>query len=120
MNDQQEYLRGSRPVRKRARELRQEQTEPEAVLWEQLRDRRLNGAKFRRQHPIGRFIADLYCPAAKLILEVDGGIHAEQEEYDSARTEWLEAQGYRVLRFTNTEVMEDLSTVLKRISGLIT
>ena len=79
MTDRKKYKRGSRAVRWRAQELRQEQTESESVLWEQLRGRRLNGAKFRRQHSIGRFIVDFCCPSAKLVVEVDGGIHDEQD-----------------------------------------
>jgi len=71
--------------------------------------------RFRRQHPIGRFIADFYCPEHRLIIEVDGGVHIAQRERDEARTEWLEARGYRVMRFTNQEVYHQLPAVLKAI-----
>jgi very-short-patch-repair endonuclease len=102
-------------VRQRARELRQPQTQAEAILWRQLRDRRLKGLKFRRQHPIGRFIVDFCYPKHKLVVEIDGDTHATQTEYDAARAEWLEMQGYRVIRFTNQEVYRQLPAVLEAI-----
>lgn len=102
-------------IRQRARELRQPQTRAEAILWRQLRDKRLKGLKFRRQQPIGRFIVDFYCPNHKLVVEVDGDTHATQVEYDEARAERLEIQGYRVIRFTNQEVYRQLSAVLEAI-----
>ena len=69
---------------------------------------------FRRQHPIWRFIADFYCASARLIIEIDGDTHAEpgQLEYDAARTNWLETRGYRVIRFTNAQVLNELGAVL--------
>ena len=99
----------------RARELRRPQTPVEAQLWAHLRNRQWAGLKFRRQYPIDRFIVDFYCAAARLIVEVDGESHAAQVEYDAARTTWLEAAGYRVLRVTNADVRESLEGVLLRI-----
>src|SRR5690242_13053408 len=85
------------------REMRRQPTEPEAWLWTCLRGRRLASAKFRRQHPLGRYIADFCCDEARLVVELDGEIHANQEDYDRDRDEYLNAAGYCVLRFTNTQ-----------------
>lgn len=99
----------------RARELRTTQTDAEQRLWRSLRNRQLEGYKFRRQRPIGPYIADFICLDAKLIVEVDGGQHAEQIGYDAARTAFFEEQGYRVLRFWNTEVLTETEAVLESI-----
>jgi very-short-patch-repair endonuclease len=101
----------------RARELRQPQTPAEERLWSCLRDSQLEGLKFRRQHPIGPFIVDFYCAQKRLVIEVDGDSHFtdEQMEYDRARTAWLEEQGCKVIRFTNTDVMDSLDEVLVEI-----
>ncbi len=98
-----------------ARRLRQHLTPAELQLWSVLRCRQLAGFKFRCQHPVGRFIVDFYCPSCKLVIEVDGDIHTQQKVYDEVRTEQLQSFGYRVLRFTNEEVLSDLQTVLVRI-----
>ena len=90
MNDHQ---KPSPVIRQRAKELRQPLTPPETRLWRILRDRRLGGFKFRRQHPIGRFIVDFYCMQVRLVVELDGPTHEDQVEYDEVRTEWLQAQG---------------------------
>ena len=102
-----------------ARALRRNQTPAERRLWSALRDGRLDGWKFRRQHPAGRFVLDFYGPAAGLIAELDGPIHAYQTDYDEARTVYLQECGARVLRFTNDEVMRDLSSVLDRIRAAL-
>ncbi|HQN45070.1 MAG TPA: DUF559 domain-containing protein [Anaerolineaceae bacterium] len=96
----------------RARQLRQAMTPAERILWHRLRGGRLEGYHFRRQQVIDRFIVDFYCHAAALVVEVDGGVHLEQIEYDQAREEYLKARGLRVLRFTNLEVTHQLDTVL--------
>jgi len=83
----------------RARTLRANQTESEARLWGELRGRKLQGWKWRRQAPIGPFIADFFCPAARLVVEIDGGHHLDQVEYDARRTRFLEQRGLRVIRF---------------------
>ena len=108
-------MRASEPIRQRARELRCDQTEAEAFLWRRLRRKSLCGLKFRRQHPIGRFIVDFYCAEAKLVVEVDGGVHADQTEYDALRTEMLTEQGYRVVRCCNEDVLTAIGKVLERI-----
>ncbi|HJS85069.1 MAG TPA: endonuclease domain-containing protein, partial [Acetobacteraceae bacterium] len=86
-----------------ARHLRHRQTDAEHVLWRMLRNRRFRGHKFRRQHPLGPFIADFACVAARLIVEADGGQHAEAA-LDTSRTAWLQARGWRVIRFWNTDI----------------
>ena len=100
---------------RRARELRREMTEEEGMLWQHLRGNRLQGFHFRRQQVIDGFIADFYCHAAGLVVEVDGGVHRDQREYDSARDRVLRAQGLRILRIKNGEVRGDLRGVLERI-----
>ncbi len=104
------------PLLAAARELRQPQTPAEVKLWARLRDRQLDGLKIRRQHPIDRFIIDFYCAEAKLCIEIDGDSHADQVEYDQARTEYLHERGYTVIRFTNHEVWHQLDAVLQSIS----
>jgi very-short-patch-repair endonuclease len=100
-----------------ARNLRKDMTEAEAILWENLRNRKLKKYKFRRQHAIGHYIADFYCPEKALIVEVDGGIHREREQYlnDLERTLYLEELGLRVIRVQNEEVTENLEETLKKI-----
>jgi adenine-specific DNA-methyltransferase len=92
----------------RAHELRRSITTAEQTLWKYLRAHRLGGAEFRRQHAIGPSIVDYCAPRWKIIIELDGGQHADQVEYDSARTEYLERQGHRVLRFWNNDVMKNI------------
>ena len=108
--------RASKTIQKRARELRREMTPAERRLWAVLRGNALEGAYFRRQHAIGTFILDFYCANSKLAIEVDGGSHLEQEEYDKARTRWLESEhGIRVMRFTNDDVLRGLDAVVEAI-----
>ena len=90
------------------------------MLWEHLRGGQINGLKLRRQHPIGRFITDFCCPKAKLIVEIDGSVHIKQADYDLARTQALEAQGCRVIRFTNTQIITKLNSVLQTPKTLTT
>jgi very-short-patch-repair endonuclease len=98
-----------------AKELRRNLTPAEQRLWAVLRGRRAGGLRFRCQHPVGPFVLDFFCPAAKLVIEVDGAIHERQRDQDQARTEHLEGYGYCVLRFTNREVMTNLNGVVERI-----
>ena len=110
-------IRGvSRRIQERARELRRDMTPAERVLWGRLRNRQLEGLKFRRQHPLGRFIVDFCCAQYRLIVEVDGGVHRNQREYDEARTQVLQAHGYWVLRFSNEAVLGDVDAVLEVIA----
>jgi very-short-patch-repair endonuclease len=98
-----------------AKSLRTNQTEAEARLWYHLRAHRFMGLKFKRQKPVGRYIADFVCWEHRLIIELDGGQHAEQATYDRQRDAWLRSQGYAVLRFWNDDVMQQLEGVLERI-----
>jgi adenine-specific DNA-methyltransferase len=100
----------------RARELRSNPTDAERTLWQQLRLRQLGGYKFCRQQPLGPYIVDFVCLEKRLIVEVDGGKHSEQAEYDTGRTAWLEAQGFRVLRFWNHEVLQNIDAVKEVIA----
>ncbi|MBI5297909.1 MAG: endonuclease domain-containing protein [Chloroflexi bacterium] len=95
-----------------AKELRRNPTPAEIKLWSRLRAHRLGGVHFREQHPIGNYIVDFCAPRRKLVIELDGSQHLEQKEYDAARTEFLQSRGYRVLRFWNDAVMNDIETVL--------
>ena len=98
-----------------AKQLRRQSTEAEKRLWAALRSRQLSGAKFRRQVPIGPYVADFVCPAASLVIEIDGGQHGSQAEDDARRSECLAREGYRVVRFWNNEVMDNLPGVLETI-----
>jgi very-short-patch-repair endonuclease len=105
-------------VQTRARQLRRPLTPAEEVLWKRLRGEHSDGVTFRRQHPVGRFIVDFFCPTAKLVIEVDGDSHLAQIEYDAERTRWLaEQKRYRVIRFMNDEVMHDTDGVLDAIAA---
>ena len=99
-----------------ARQNRREMTESETALWQALRHE-FRGIKFRRQHPIGDYIADFLCLKAKLVIEVDGGYHdkPQQQQEDQWRTEFLQSKGYRVIRFTNEELNTDVKGVISRI-----
>ena len=111
-------LAAHRPVAKfqrtRAKSLRSEMTDAERRLWSALRGHRLNGLSFRRQTPIGRFIVDFVCHDRHLIIEVDGGQHAENKR-DVERDRWLESKGYRILRFWNSDVLRNRNGVLEMI-----
>ena len=106
-------------LRDRARSLRRDQTAVEQRLWARLRDRQLSNAKFRRQHPVGPFITDFCCLEHHLVVELDGSQHAVQADIDRARTALLTQHGYRVLRFWNSEVMEDMEAVLQQIAAAL-
>jgi very-short-patch-repair endonuclease len=98
-------------IRTRARELRNNSTDAERVLWSQFRLWRLDGYKFRRQQPLGRYIVDFVCLEKRVVVEVDGGQHAEQATLDAERDRWLRREGFVVLRFWNTEVLKNMDAV---------
>ncbi len=104
----------------RAKSLRQNQTDAESLLWRYLRNKQLDGYKFRRQQPIGPYIIDFACLPEKLLIELDGGQHAEHEVYDERRDRFLQSKGYRVLRFWNNEVFENCFDVLEHIYQALT
>ena len=101
----------------RARQLRRESTLVEQLLWGLLRDRRCAGLKFRRQQPVGPFVADFFCASARLVVELDGSIHEGQEAADEERQKYLEKQGLKVIRFTNESVLANLEAVAEEIAG---
>jgi very-short-patch-repair endonuclease len=103
----------------RARELRKQLTDAEKRLWSRLRRNQLGGHHFRRQRPIGPFIVDFVCMAKGLIVEVDGGQHADRAEEDVSRTAYLENKGYRVLRFWNNDVLANTEGVLEVIRAAV-
>ena len=96
----------------RAKQLHRNMTEAEARLWKHLRAHRMGDVHFRNQHAIGNYIVDFCAPRRKLIIELDGSQHLEQEEYDDERTEFLKSKGYKVLRFWNNDVMNNVDSVL--------
>jgi len=98
-----------------ARKLRAAPTDAERALWARLRQRQLDSHRFRRQHPIGPYVVDFFCAERDLIVEVDGGQHAEDVVADTRRTAWLEARGYRVVRFWNNDVLENVDGVLDEL-----
>jgi len=100
---------------RQAGELRKEPTLAERKLWAYLRGNKLNGVNFRRQHATGNFVPDFCSVKAKLVIELDGSQHLEQEEYDAERTKYLEEQGYKVIRFWNNQVMNDIEGVIRAI-----
>jgi very-short-patch-repair endonuclease len=110
---------GEYRVTQKARSLRQNMTKAEVILWVNTRKRAMNGARFRRQHPIGPYIADFTCPAVRLIVEVDGATHSTPEElaHDQRRTKYLEQQGWTVIRVTNTDIYENMDGVWRTIAA---
>jgi very-short-patch-repair endonuclease len=98
-----------------SRNLRKRQTDAENIIWRHLRRKQVEGLRFRRQHPIGRYIVDFVCLEKQLILEIDGGQHAIEIDKDHNRDKWLLAEGYRILRFWNNDVFENLPGVLETI-----
>jgi len=104
----------------RAKTLRKEQTQSEAVLWAHLRNRKFCGMKFKRQHRIGQFIVDFYCSELKLVIELEGGVHdiPDQKEYDAVRFVELQSRRLRILKFKNNEVLNKIDLVLNQIATL--
>jgi very-short-patch-repair endonuclease len=107
------------PILNAAKVHRREPTTAEAALWAALRKQQLSGLPFRRQHPVGRFILDFYCPREKLCVELDGSSHDGKEIMDQARTDALATLNIRVIRFRNEEVLSNLPSVLQRIKATI-
>ncbi len=98
-----------------ARRLRKNPTDAESRLWRHLRQKQLGGYRFRRQVPLGPYVADFVCQSEKLVVEVDGGQHADRTEDDARRSRWLITNGYRVLRFWNNDVLGNTEGVLETI-----
>ena len=103
-------------TRDRAKKLRTEATFPERLLWSRLRANQVGGLHMRRQHPVGPYILDFLCADAKLVIELDGRSHDDREQYDAARTAYLQGLGMRVVRFSDDEVLNNLNEVVRRIA----
>ncbi len=114
-NSAMRYSTRNTALKQNVRNLKQNMTLAEQKLWYHLRGKRLNGIKFRRQQTIGGYIVDFVSMEHRLIIELDGGQHSEQIEYDERRTAFLNAQGYRVLRFWNNEALQQTEAVLEKI-----
>ena len=110
---------GVRSIVATARKLRRSSTDVERKLWHRIRDKQVEGFRFRRQRPIEKYIVDFICLDASLIVELDDGQHAESVVYDEKRSAFLESLGYRVLRFWNSEVIENMEGVLERLRGAL-
>ncbi|HLD02035.1 MAG TPA: DUF559 domain-containing protein [Patescibacteria group bacterium] len=108
------FLYNSESISK-ARSLRKNQTEAERFFWSKIRARQLSGYKFYRQYPIGRYIVDFYCPAKKLVVELDGSQHMKRKQYDQSRTEYLNKQSISVIRYWDNEVLKKTEEVLEGI-----
>jgi very-short-patch-repair endonuclease len=102
-----------------ARALRKRMTDAERLLWRHLRNRELGGWKFKRQYPVGPFIVDFICVEKNIVIEVDGGQHAEDEESDLQRSAYLNKMGYRVCRFWNNQVLQETESVLEAIFAIL-
>lgn len=98
-----------------ARSMRKNPTRSEAMLWQELRGKKFNGIKFRRQQPIGPFIVDFYAPSIRLVIEIDGNIHLQQQDADQSRQMILESLGLNILRFSARQVERDINSVLSAI-----
>ena len=103
-------------IRQKAKQLRRNSTDAGKYLWAKIRNRQLESWKFRRQLPVGYYIVDFACSELRLIIEIDGGQHAEQVLYDLRRTRFLQAKGYQVIRFWNNEVLENIEGVLEALT----
>jgi len=106
------YTRLKPQAKHRSRRLRLEPSDAEQILWQCLRNRQVGNFKFRRQHPLGRYVLDFVCLEAKLVIKLDGGQHLDRADYDQKRTRWLEQKGFHVLRFWNHDVINNREDVL--------
>ena len=94
-------------------------TDAERLLWSRLRRRQIHGLRFRRQHPIGPYIADFACTQRRLVIELDGGQHVQAKDKDAARTRWLAQREYRVLRFWNNDVLTRIDAVVQVVAAAL-
>ncbi|MFC2101962.1 endonuclease domain-containing protein [Bacteroidota bacterium] len=119
--DRSMFYNASPEIFKRAKELRGNMTAAERLLWSEISNGKIDGYRFKSQHPIDRFIVDFYCHKARLVIEIDGEVHHEEEQFerDEGRTAELQEFGLGVLRFTNQEVLEDIENVLKIIQQIV-
>ena len=113
----QMYYNATEHIQDRAKELKKRETKAEKILWEYLRAKKINGLKFRRQHPIERFVVDFYCHKAKLVIELDGSIHNLEDviERDKGRAAEIEKYDLKIIRFMNEEVINKIEYVIEEI-----
>ena len=111
------YLYNNLIFKKRRKDLRNKAQDPEIILWSYLKGRQLDGYKFRRQHSIGSYIVDFYCPKLRLVVELDGEQHSEEKniEYDQQRTKYLNSQNVTVLRYWNDDIYKNINGVIDEI-----
>ncbi|MBN1942440.1 MAG: endonuclease domain-containing protein [Phycisphaerae bacterium] len=107
--------RASKHMIARSRQLRRDSSFPERLLWSKLRNHRCDELKFRRQHPIGPYVVDFFCASVGVVVELDGRSHEDQLFQDMKRQKYLEQQGFRVIRFTNDQLLSDLDGVVEAI-----
>ena len=117
--DKPMYFGAKAPIFDNAASLRNHQTKAEEILWEKLKGKQICGVRFRRQHPFDIFIADFYCHAAKLVVELDGDVHIRQSDYDLARTEEINNYEAEVIRFKNDEVFANIDNVVQKITEIV-
>jgi very-short-patch-repair endonuclease len=113
------YFRANRNTLDTAKMLRKHTTNAEKLLWEKLKGKQICNLRFRRQHPIEFYIADFYCHNARLVIELDGAIHKQQIEYDDGRSAEFEKYGIKVIRFKNSQVENDINSVVSEITELV-
>lgn len=113
MNRSMSHIFADKNFKEARRQLRRKMTEAEGILWSKIRNRQLGKYKFRRQYSIGTFIVDFYCPEAELVIEVDGGHHGEpkQADYDKIRTRYFNSLGIKVVRYWNSDILENIDGV---------
>ena len=102
-------------IKNNARSLRRNMTDVERMLWAKIRSGQLQGFRFRRQHPIGNYIVDFICLELKLVIELDGSQHMDQQQYDMKRSQWLQNNGFKIVRFWNSDVLENFDGVMQTI-----
>ena len=106
-------------IKDKAKKLRKKMTDAEKILWSKIRNRKVNGMYFRRQHPYGIYILDFFCFEANLVIEVDGLIHLSKHENDLERTKYLESSGLTIIRFRNADIENRIGKVLEKIQGVV-
>ena len=119
INESKQNLGANSNIKNKARVLRKSMTVAEKILWSHIRNRKLNGMYFRRQHPYGIYILDFYCFQANLVIEIDGMIHLKHHNYDHERTNYLESSGLKVIRFNNRDIENRIESVLDEISSYL-
>jgi len=119
VNRAKHSLDANAAIKDKAKKLRKKMTEAEKILWSKIRNRKVNGMYFRRQHPYGIYILDFFCFEANLVIEVDGLIHLSKHEYDLERTEYLESSGLTIIRFRNADIENRIGKVLEKIQGVV-